>query len=666
MSFRKDFKQFYESYYDIGDDKVLTIEYETLHNYSRELAERLRDEPERILSDAEDALSEVSGNDTVQVLVDGYDAIEVGIRELRDRHIGKFVRIDGIVSQVTSVLPMADVAVFECRDGHITEVNQRLDTDLEYPRECGHEDCTVRRDSDFKMQVRPTEIINFQKIELQEPHDEVQGGETPESITVNVKGEVAGQITAGDRISTCGIYKAVEQSGSSVFRTFISGNTIEAEQQEFEDIEITDEEIEKIKKLAEREDIYTDLIDSIAPTIQGLRREKEACVYQLFRGIRKTKLNSPIRGDIHILMVGDPSVGKSQLLRYVSKVAPRSVMTSGKGSSEAGLTVSAVRDSDIGGEEEWKLKAGAMVMADEGIACIDEIDKMSSSDRSALHQGMEQQTISVAKAGITATLKSRCAMLAAANPKQGRWNEFDPIAAQIDLDPPLISRFDLIFAPTDDKGEQEDRELAKHILQTNQYGQEMEAGVEPTHENQDIVPTIEPDLLKKYIAYARSNCDPVMTEEAREHLQEFFVEIRSQGEDDAIPITARKIEGLVRISEAAARIQLSDTVDIEHAQRAIELVKESLKDVGFDEEAGEFDIDKIESGNTATQRDRINHLRRVVNELENEGEKAAPKQLVIDEMVEIGFDERKIEETIDKQTRAGELFEPVNGELSVL
>lgn len=671
VSVEEKIKEYFERYHEVAGvtrlRPAVRLDYEQLADHSKELSDRLKTEPHLFLSTAEDTLAEMTGVDSAQLLISNYDGISVGIRELRDTHIGNLVSIDGIVSQTTSVMPKAETAVFECRHGHRTRKKQRLDADLQYPRVCSHEDCDVRRDRDFRLEVRPTEKINFQKLEIQEPHDQVQGGETPESITVNVKGAMAGQVMAGDRVNVIGIYKAVEQSESSVFRTFVSGNYIEAEQQEFEELEISEEDIKRIEDFAGQPDIFETLVDSVAPTIRGLRKEKEACVYQLFRGIRKSEMETPIRGDIHILMVGDPSVGKSQVLRYVSNVAPRAVMTSGKGTSEAGLTVSAVRDTDMGGDEEWKLKAGAMVLADEGIACIDEIDKMDSSDRSALHQGMEQQTISVAKAGITATLKSRCAVLAAANPEQGRWDEFDPIPTQIDLTPPLVSRFDLIFAPKDEQDNDEDRKLAEHILQTNQYGQELEAGVEPTTDGGSVEPTIEPELLTKYIAYARSNLNPVMSDEALDQLQEFFVEIRSEGDEDAIPITARKIEGLVRISEAAARIQLSNEVTVEHAQRAIKLVKESLRDVGYDEEAGRFDIDKIESGQTSTQRDRRKHLHNVIDELEDEDERGVSREDVLDKMEDRGFDRTKVEELIDKETQSGgDLFEPSSGKIAPL
>jgi replicative DNA helicase Mcm len=648
---------------------TLEVSYEDIRSENETLAEDIMNTPAEILDSAEKAAKQVTDSERVQVLINDYNGIELGISDLRDSHLGKLVKINGIVSQRTSIVPKADVATFKCTNGHYTDVKQGLKTELEYPLRCSGEDCSVNRNGRFELITPQTTKINFQKLEIQEPHDEVTGGETPQTISLNVRGGLAGRVSAGDSVTVTGIYTATAQSNSSVFNTFIEGVNVQAEQKEFEEVEITDEDLEKIQQYASDDDIYKKLINSIAPTIRGLESEKEAVAYQLFRGIRKSKMDTNIRGDIHILLVGDPSVGKSQVLRYASEVSPRAVMTSGKGSSEAGLTVSAVRDSDMGGEEEWRLKAGAMVMADEGLACIDEMDKMDSSDRTAMFEGLEQQTISVAKAGINATLKSRCALLGAANPKDGRWNKYDSIPAQIDLEAPLVSRFDLIFAPKDKQDKEQDKKLATHILKANKYGQQLEAGVSETIESASIEPTIPPDILRKYIAYARSNCQPVLTDEAKDTLRDFFVDIRNeQTERDSIPITARKIEGLVRISEAAARIQLSDEVTTQHAKRAIQIVKQSLRDVGYDEEADSLDIDKIEAGQTTTQRNRKRALFDVIDKQKDNGDKGAPIKKVLADMEKNGFDRKKIEELIRKHTTKdeGKLYKPKNNEILLL
>lgn len=662
--------EFLQEYYeqDIKDlegqlEESLTIDFEKIESHDETLKNELVKNPESWTYNAKQAVMEFDDDidvDNPQVLIKGYNEHEPTIRELRDRHLGKLVRVDAIVSKTTGVLPKADVAVFQCDNSHLTEVQQPLDTSLEYPRVCSHEDCQTRAENRFRLLVNPSEKINFQKLELQEPPEDIQGGDTPQSETFTIKGGMAGSVSAGDRVKAVGVYRGADQGDSSVLRTYIKGNNIEVEDQEFDEVDISDEEKKQIEELAKEDDIYERLTNSIAPSLHGLEDEKRAAMYQLFRGIRKTSLKgNEIRGDIHILYVGDPGTGKSQLLRYVSRLAPRGIMTNGKGASAAGLTAAAVRDNEFGGDDNWTLQAGALVLADKGVASVDELDKMDSSDRSAMHEGLEQQTISVAKAGINATLKSRCALMGAANPKEGRWDEYAPIPEQIDLEPALVSRFDLIFAPKDDKDEDEDRKLAEHILSTNRRGQQLEAGQKPSQSSSHVEPDIGPELFRKYVAHARNKCNPTMTEDAKEHLREFFVEIRNKGDDnDAIPVTARKIEGLVRISEAAARIRLSDDVTVEHAKRAVEIVRASLREVGFDEETGKYDIDKIEAGQSSSQRDRKRAVLDTIDNLDDEGENGAPKELVIEKLVDNGEREDRVRNSLNKLQRDGEIMSP--------
>lgn len=361
----------------------------------------------------------------------------------------------------------------------------------------------------------------------------------------------------------------------------------------------------------------------------------------------------------------------SALLQYIRNIAPRSVYTSGKGSSSAGLTAAAVRD-DFGEGQQWTLEAGALVLADRGIAAVDELDKMDSNDRSAMHEALEQQSISISKAGINATLKSRCSLLGAANPKYGRFDQYEPIGEQIDLDPALISRFDLIFTVTDQPDPEEDKKLAQHILQTN-YAGELNtqrtnlASPDVTREEVDsvteeVAPDIDADLLRKYIAYAQQNCYPRMTDEAREAVQDFYVDLRSKGadEDAPVPVTARKLEALVRLAEASARVRLSDTVDREDAERAIEIVRSCLQDIGVDPETGEYDVDVIETGRSKTQRDRVKGIKEVIRELQEEydGESGAPQEKVIERADEVGIEGSKAEHEIQKLRDKGEIYSP--------
>ncbi|MDS0220304.1 helix-turn-helix domain-containing protein [Haloarcula sp. S1AR25-5A] len=399
-------------------------------------------------------------------------------------------------------------------------------------------------------------------------------------------------------------------------------------------------------------DIAWDRIESIEPV-----EHDEKWVYDL-----------EIEGTHNYLTNGVVS-HNSQMLSYIENIAPRSVYTSGKGSSSAGLTAAAVRD-DFGDGQQWTLEAGALVLADQGIAAIDELDKMSPEDRSAMHEALEQQRISVSKAGINATLKSRCSLLGAANPKYGRFDQYEPIGEQIDLEPALISRFDLIFTVTDKPDEEKDRNLAEHIIQTNYAGELHTHRTENPTSNfseeevgtvtEEVAPTIEPDLLRKYVAYAKRNCFPTMTEEAKSRIEDFYVDLRMKGQDEdaPVPVTARKLEALVRLAEASARIRLSDTVDEADADRAVDIAHYCLKEIGVDPETGEFDADVVETGQSKTQRDRIQNIKGIIADIEDEYDEGAPADVVIERAEEVGIDESKAEHEIDKLKQKGEVYEP--------
>ncbi|WP_254807948.1 LAGLIDADG family homing endonuclease [Natronosalvus amylolyticus] len=299
----------------------------------------------------------------------------------------------------------------------------------------------------------------------------------------------------------------------------------------------------------------------------------------------------------------------------------------------------------------------------------------NSEDRSAMHEALEQQKISVSKAGINATLKSRCSLLGAANPKYGRFDQYEPIGEQIELEPALISRFDLIFTVTDQPDEEKDRNLAEHILNTNYAGelttqrQQMSSVEVSTDEieamTEKVDPVIDADLLRKYIAYSKQNCHPRMTEEAREAIRDFYVDLRSKGadEDAPVPVTARKLEGLVRLSEASARVRISDTVEIEDAERVIDIVRSCLQDIGVDPETGEFDADIVEAGTSKSQRDRIKNIKQLISDVEEEYDDGAPIDVVLERAEEIGMDESKAEHEIEKLKQKGEVYEPSTNNL---
>ncbi|QHS16769.1 minichromosome maintenance protein MCM [haloarchaeon 3A1-DGR] len=685
------FIQFYRNYYReaVGElaqrypneQRSLYIDYDDLYQFDRDLAEDFRSQPEQLREYAEEALrlydlpADVSLGRAHVRIENLPDSIDIrGIR-VHDDHIGTLVSVRGIVRKATDVRPKITDAAFECqRCGTMTYIPQS-DGGFQEPHEC--QGC--ERQGPFRVNFDQSEFVDSQKLRIQESPEGLRGGETPQAIDVNVVDDITGKVTPGDHVTAVGVLhiEQVEQGNekSAIFDLYMDGVSITVEDEQFEDMDITSEDVEEIIELSNDPDVYDRMTDSIAPAIYGYEEEKLSMVLQLFSGVTKHLPDgSRIRGDLHMLLIGDPGTGKSQMISYVENIAPRSVYTSGKGSSAAGLTAAAVRD-DFGDGQQWSLEAGALVLADKGIAAIDELDKMNPEDRSAMHEGLEQQKISISKAGINATLKARCSLLGAANPKYGRFDQYEPIGEQIDLEPALISRFDLIFTVTDQPDPEHDSRLARHILKTNYAGELNTQREELTTSEftqaevddvtEEVAPAIDADLLRKYIAYAKRNCYPTMTEDAKAVIEEFYVDLRSKGadEDAPVPVTARKLEALVRLAEASARVRLSDTVDRKDADRATDIVESCLKDIGVDPETGQFDADVVETGTSKSQRDRIKNLKTLIADIEEDYEEGAPVEEVIDRADEVGMDPSKAEDEIEKLRRKGEVYEPTQNHL---
>jgi len=416
---------------------------------------------------------------------------------------------------------------------------------------------------------------------------------------------------------------------------------------------ISPEQKAEILQLSKDPLVYEKIIESIAPTIYGHDRIKEALVLQLFGGCRKKQDDGvQRRGDIHILLVGDPGSGKSQLLKRMSIVAPKSRFVSGKGASGAGLTASVVKDEFLKG---WALEAGALVLANKGLVCIDELDKMSKEDTSAMHEALEQQTVTISKANIQATLRSETTVLAAANPKFGRFDPYEILAKQIELPSTLINRFDLIFPVKDLPNLEKDERLASFILKL--------------HKEAEIPKQkVDTDMIKRYVAYAKQVSFPRLTEPALNEIKNYFVSMRNSGNSEekvqSIPISARQLEGLVRLAEASARTRLSSTVTKKDSQRAIDLLHHCLTLIGLDTETGKFDIDRITTGITASSRGNIGLIKEIISELEKAIGKVIPIDDIIREAEIKDISADKTQEVIEKLKRSGDLFSPRHGFIS--
>ncbi|MBS3772619.1 MAG: minichromosome maintenance protein MCM [Candidatus Thermoplasmatota archaeon] len=654
------------------EEKSVVLDYWTIDTHDPEMAEFLIEHPHQALKNAEEALQKMDMpvDRPIQLhlrIRNLPDIQNIGIRYLRSEHLGMFIGADGLVKKVTEVRPKLQVAAFEClKCGAIIKVPQSGNI-LSEPMECPESQGGCGRKSSFRLLTEESRFIDSQKLEVQENPENLRGGAQPLRLTIYLEDDIVGDIVPGDRITVNGILHGQQRRRGRMklteFNKVMDANAIEQKEQAFEEVKISDEEEQEILDMSTDPLIYNKIRESIAPTIYGLEEEKDALALQLFGGVAKQMPDGTrIRGDMHILLVGDPGTAKSQLLRYMSLLAPRSVYTSGKSSSAAGLTASAVR-SDEFGEGRWTLEAGALVLADMGIACVDELDKMEGKDRAAMHQAMEQQEISVAKAGINATLKSRCSLLGAANPKFGRFDEYASISEQINMPPALLSRFDLIFPITDVPNRGRDTELASYILQVHSAGERMEQqhqrGETVEITDKQIEPVINPVLLRKYIAYAKRTVFPVLTEEAMEKLKNYYVDVRARSRE-SVPFTPRQLEAFVRIAEASARIRLSDTVTVDDAQRAIDIVDHYLEKVSMDQETGELDIDIIQTGVSHSQQDRMRTLNGIIRDIAGRDDYATMDD-IIRRAEEEGMTEKTVKDMLAKMRRQGTIYEPRQG-----
>ncbi|HMK46443.1 MAG TPA: minichromosome maintenance protein MCM [Methanocella sp.] len=657
-------------------NKALTIEYPNLTKFDVRLAEELLNNPDLVLSHAEDALSlvdlPVKKQVSARIRVIKFPR-KTQVRDLRSSDVNKLISIEGTVRKITDVRPRILEAAFECaRCKNVTYIPQEGAGKFIEPSYC---QCNEEKKGVFRLLYKESRFEDYQRIKVQESPENLKGGEQPQTLDINVSDDLAGLVTPGEFITITGILRSSQrinkEGKTAYFDIYADGVSIELEEQEFDEVEITPEDEEEIMRLASDPRIYEKVINSIAPSIYGYDEVKEAVAHQLFSGVVKNLPDGTrIRGDIHVLLVGDPGIAKSQILRYTVNLAPRGVYTSGKSASSAGLTAAAVKDEFDG---QWTLEAGALVLADKGIAAIDEMDKMKNEDRSSLHEGMEQQSISIAKAGILATLKCRCAILGAANPKLGRFDPYEGIPDQINMPPSLMSRFDLIFILQDKPEEKRDINIAGHILKSHYAGELNEHRknivTSPVTEDQvinamrSIQPEIDARMLRKYVAYSKRKVFPIMTGDAREQIISFYLNLRKQSEGDNTPIavTARQLEGLVRLAEASARMRLSDQVTSADVERTIRITMTSLKQVGMDKDTGKLDIDILNVGVGKSQRDRIKSIKHMLEELMKDYPEGVPIEIFMDKAAENGLDKTKVEKELKTMRTVGELFEPKNG-----
>ena len=667
------------------DERSLDVSYREVEGYDHEFAQDILANPEHHFLAANQALRQFlldagEGNIMPFVRIVHLPSDQVRtVSQLRADDIGMLIAIDAVTTKISGVRPRLYTAVFECvACGHVIELNQPNEQELIEPLECSQIDggCgRPKRQTRFLLQQQASFLINSQFIELQELPEQMKGGIQPERIICIGEQDLAGRLNPGDRVKANGVLfiRSQRKGGKDtpVFDIFLRIHSLERQNIPLEEISISEEEENEIKDIARDPGVYDLLTNSIAPSIFGMERIKESLMLQLFGGEAQVNEDGTRnRGDIHILLMGDPGVAKSQLLHYMSTISPRGRFASGQSASAAGLTAAAVQDAAADGR--WTLEAGALVLADLGLAAIDEFDKMNTADRSSMHEAMEQQSISISKAGINASLRTRCAVLAAANPTSGRFEPVSdvPFTSQINLAPPLISRFDIIWLMTDTPDESSDEKIAQHIIQNRSKGKSellVNDGTIP-HPSRDAASKKEAvkvngkyailprEVLRKYVAFSKRNFHPKLNDEARAHIVADYVKTRKQGGDsaDSVAITARSLEALSRLAEASARIRLCDIATVEDAQRAVRLTETWRHELMGDH----FDLTTIESGKKGKVRNQEKVIIDIVSKLQNQSGSSAQLLEVLTEAERQDIPRGKAEDIIDKLCRDGRMMRP--------
>jgi len=499
------------------------------------------------------------------------DESYISISKIGAKNFGKPIQCRGVIVSTSKAKDICVEACFLCGNcGQPTLLVQNGE-EMETPKICNRLGC--RKGRRFEFSAEDSKFDDYQEIRVQELQRDMVAGRIPKDIETRIIGEQVDIFKAGDEVVIHGEVRHKKASkGNIVFSPYIRSTIITRQNKIPEDIKITEEDKKKIIELSKHPLLYQIFIESIAPHLKGMTTLKEAILYAIFGGVTVKEKRNRKRGDINLLFVGDPSVGKSELLMSVIRIVPRGLYTSGRGSSAAGLTATVTKTKN----GNWVLEAGALILGDKGVVCIDEIDKMRNEDRDSIHIAMEQQIVPINKAGINTVLDARNTIIAACNPTYGYYDDDRDISENIKgkLDPALLTRFDLIFVIRDIPDEKHDDKVFKFILGIDK---DLDPHVE----------SLEPEFIKKYIAYAK-NVKPVITLVAQKKIDHFAQKMRKRSaisKKNSMFFTYRLLQGLMRITEAHARIRLSETADADDAKASIDIMRKHLYDVGLAETA---------------------------------------------------------------------------------
>ena len=647
-----------------SNSKYINIDYNDLVTHP-EIESKFNEDPDEILEAFSRAIKEILHErfpkyaqkieHEIRARIANYP-VQRSLRQINAEIIGKMTSVSGMVLRASEVKPLAKELVFICPIGHRTDVILEKGLTITTPIKCSNEKCTHK---ELSLEPQSSRFIDVQFVRLQELPEDLPPGQLPHYLDITVKQDLVDDARPGDRVVLTGIVRieqekmsGVSKSNSPLYRLRLDGNNVEflggkgsKTSRRIQREEISPEEEKTIKSLSKSPDIYDRIIDSYAPHITGHRIIKES-ILLLMAGSTQRELQdgSKIRGDINIFLVGDPGTAKSEMLKFCARIAPRGLYTSGRGSTAAGLTAAVVRD--VNGI--FMLEAGATVLGDQGLVCIDEFDKMKDEDRSALHEVMEQQTASIAKGGIVATLNARTSILAAANPMYGKYDPFKNITENVNLPIPLLTRFDLIFVVRDQPSKERDEKIAKHIIDLH------------TPQGIDSRSLIDSETLTKYVSYAK-RVDPILTKEAETKILDYYLKMRNVDADDMITVTPRQLEGLIRLATARARLLLKNQVEEEDAQRAIDLLQNMFEDAGIDVNTGKVDLGVLQ-GKPRSEVSKMQSFMEILKTLEGEPKKPVEESKLIEELVKTEkFTEEEARNIVRKMVREASIYESKPG-----
>ncbi len=657
--------EFVETYPDNGTVLELPIELvpETVvtdwRAYPRLIQAHFREALPQLADDPEADIPQLAG-DEATVRMSGFledELYDVG-RYKPDQIRDTVIHLRGQVTKRSSRNLRDEVVGWECTHcGRITRIPQSGQT-LNEPAECPG----CGREGPFDVDEDKTKSRDYQNIELQTLAEKAGDGNTA-NITLNVFDDHVGEVAPGDRCVVSVQVDAIRTKDSSRVRK-LTGDVLDITHLETDysdvDTEPHREDVEAFARgdhpeYPEYDTPHEAIVDSIAPGHTGDDEIKEAIAYQIFGGVEKDLPDGTwMRGNSHVLLMGDPGTGKTTIIEYVTDLVPRSEYGTGKGSSSAGLTATVQKD-DFEGGDGWSLEAGLLVKANNGLAAIDELDKMRKEDRDGMMEAMSQQriTVSMVKSG---TMPAKTSVLAAANPKYGTFDRMEDIGHQLDLDPVLLSRFDLWFVMMDEVDEESDGAIADDVLSQAKAGERIEADKAVGGGDWEE-PPIDPEMFRAYVSIAK-NVIPELTDDAMDMIRDEYVEIRqSNDEDGPVPTTARTVTGLVRLSEASARMRLGEHVTTDDVDRAVDILTTSMESLGVDPETGELDAARMETGVGASKRDRRKVIKAVIRRKKPSSSEPAKSSAVEEDALEV-MTEDEYEHELQKLKDSGEIYQP--------